>query len=75
MYEGIDPLGGVLCMSGLLPLKNIPSISTSNAHKETQMHIYTGDIDTKVYYEDIKYTTDKVLKTIYTGEYAQNYKF
>ena len=60
-------------MSGLLPLKNIPTIT--DAQRNTPNRVFQGEVDHKVFLKDVKYTTDKVMKTIYTGDYAKNYKF
>ena len=60
-----NPLGGVVCLSGLNPMKTFPTMLGKNlkAKKDTQMILMTGDNDTRVYLSDVRASAEKKLKS------------
>ena len=46
-YKLKTPLGGVICIGGLLPLQDIPP--TTDVQAQTPMNIYHGDLDRAIW--------------------------
>ena len=58
-YISDSHLGGVICLSGLNPMKEFPEIQPTM--KETPILIMNGNADNKVFYTDAYNTLEKPL--------------
>jgi predicted esterase len=73
LFKGDENLGGIICLSGLNPLKDLPTISKQK--KETKILAMNGTDDKKVFFIDAYNTLYKRLIEIYSEPYSKNFEW
>ena len=77
MYKGSQPLGGVIGLSGMQALADIPKLSSKQLSvlRRTPLFLYHGGADPRQPHENASYTYQYIKEEIYGEEFKENYKF